>query len=52
MTETSELRSSKVQKEKMAAFPRKKKGTFEKTAARATDRNKYRKDFKRVSKNK
>lgn len=49
-TETSEMRDKKVMKEKMTQFPRKKKGTFEKTAARATDRNKYRKDFKRVPK--
>lgn len=50
MTETSELRDANVQKAKMAQFPRKKKGTFERTAARAKDRNKYRKDFKRTPK--
>ena len=42
------LRNSPKMKASMMQFPRKKKGHFEKTAARATTRGKYRKDFKKI----
>lgn len=50
MNDTREMRDEKVRREKMSMFPRKSKGKFEKTAARSTDRNKYRKDFNKVKK--
>lgn len=50
MTDTREQRDTAYAKSKLVQFPRKKKGTYERTAARSVDRNKYRKDFSKVKK--